>query len=282
MPSLAVPILQSAAAAGNTLGVTAYAMWNEQLYGEIGIYRDARTGSLNPITGGTTPADSYSSQVLANNAPYWRVAYEYDIDRYALEVGAYGWYAKYYPGNGVPLAGLTNNYKDVAEDFQFQWIGEKNIVTLKGTHIYEKQDLYASSAAGTSNPNDWLSYSEMDLTYYYMRRYGADIGITTATGSTDPLLYPAGATCTAVPPGGATNAPCSVGSFPVGVTNSANSNPQTNAWVAELNYVPWLNVKMTLQYTHYTKFNGAKDNYDGLGRNASDNNTTYFNMWFAF
>ena len=276
VPSLATPQIESATAT-NVAGVTAYVMWNEQLYGEIGIYRDAKQSTTNPITGGTTPADSSPTfaGTLSNNAPYWRVAYEYDIDRYALMVGGYGMYFKFYPGNGIPLAGLTNNYNDIAEDFQFQWIGEKNIVTLKGTHVYEKQTLYASSAAGASNPNDWLTYSEMDLTYYYMRKYGFALGVLSTSGSTDPLMYPAAPTV--IPPASGTGP-----GVVVGVTNSAISNPQTNAWVAELNYLPWLNVKMTLQYTHYTKFNGLKDNYDGVGRNASDNNTTYFNMWFAF
>jgi hypothetical protein len=65
------------------------------------------------------------------------------------------------------------------------------------------------------------------------------------------------------------------------VTNSANSNPTTNAWITELNYQAWLNVRFTLQYTHYTKFNGASTNYDGMGRNASDNDTTYLLLWFA-
>jgi hypothetical protein len=37
-----------------------------------------------------------------------------------------------------------------------------------------------------------------------------------------------------------------------------------------------------LQYTNYTKFNGASSNYDGNGRNAKDNNTLFLNAWFAF
>ena len=45
--------------------------------------------------------------------------------------------------------------------------------------------------------------------------------------------------------------------------------------------MPWLNVKFTLQYTHYTKFNGATTNYDGNHRNASDNDTTFFYLWYA-
>jgi hypothetical protein len=37
--------------------------------------------------------------------------------------------------------------------------------------------------------------------------------------------------------------------------------------------MPWLNTRFALQYVAYTKFNGSKLNYDGAGRNASDNNT---------
>jgi hypothetical protein len=41
-------------------------------------------------------------------------------------------------------------------------------------------------------------------------------------------------------------------------------------------------VKIVLQYTAYQKFNGASTNYDGNGRNANDNNTTYLLGWVAF
>jgi hypothetical protein len=37
-----------------------------------------------------------------------------------------------------------------------------------------------------------------------------------------------------------------------------------------------------VQYTMYDKFNGLKDNFDGTDRNASDNNTLYTGIWFAF
>ena len=51
---------------------------------------------------------------------------------------------------------------------------------------------------------------------------------------------------------------------------------------AEVDYLPWLNVKLGLQYTAYMKFNGATSNYDGMGRNASDNNMIYGYVWIAF
>ena len=49
-----------------------------------------------------------------------------------------------------------------------------------------------------------------------------------------------------------------------------------------MNYLPWLNTKLQLQYVGYDKFNGGKQNYDGAGRNASDNNTMYLLGWILF
>jgi hypothetical protein len=261
-------------------GPVFYALWNEQLYAAFGFYKAAEVGSVNPITQNMGLNDSAIGSVPAGLNPYWRLAYEYDFDRYAFEVGTYGARFKLYPGGGNALSGLTNNYTDVAGDFQFQFIGEKNIATWKGTYVKENQSLDASSALGGSNPTDWLSYLSTDFTYWYNRKYGATVGYLSTKGSTDPLLYPSAPTlCAANSCAGiAAGTP---GAIPVGVTNSANSNPTTNAWVTELNYMAWLNVKFVLQYTHYTKFNGGASNYDGVGRNAKDNDTTYLLMWFA-
>jgi hypothetical protein len=37
-----------------------------------------------------------------------------------------------------------------------------------------------------------------------------------------------------------------------------------------------------LQYTAYTRYNGAHDNYDGFGRNARDNNSLFLYAWAAY
>jgi len=66
--------------------------------------------------------------------------------------------------------------------------------------------------------------------------------------------------------------------FPPWLTNS----PDSRGYVAEVNYLPWLNTKLQLQYVAYDKFNGGKQNYDGAGRNASDNNTLYLLGWVLF
>ena len=76
------------------------------------------------------------------------------------------------------------------------------------------------------------------------------------------------------------------------MTGSANSKPNSNAFILEADWVPfgkqdswlhpWANLKLGLQYVIYTQFNGGTTNYDGFGRNASDNNTLYMFAWLAF
>jgi hypothetical protein len=49
-----------------------------------------------------------------------------------------------------------------------------------------------------------------------------------------------------------------------------------------LDYLPVENVKLALRRTAYRKFNGGTTDYDGFGRNASDNNNWFLMGWFMF
>lgn len=250
-------------------GISAYAFWNESLYLEMGGYRSANQGQTNELTGAAGPLDGTASNVIEGLAPYWRVAYEHDWSANSLEVGMYGAEFKLLPGAALgtptPLQGPDNRFDDVAEDFQYQYIGENNIFTLEGTRIHENMHLAASFAAAVvANPTDDLTTERVWGTYYYQRKIGGTLGWFSTTGSADPGLYP-------LPTSGS-----------AGVVTSANGSPDTRGLIGELNYLPWLNVKLSLQYTHYMKFNGAGTDYDGLGRNASDNDTLYLLLWFAY
>jgi len=99
----------------------------------------------------------------------------------------------------------------------------------------------------------------MAVQYYYKRKIGGSLGFFNVTGSTDAGLYAA--------------AP---------VSGSASNDPGSRGYVFEADYLPFLNVKLSLQYVLYSKFNGGSSNYDGSGRNASDNNTLYLLGWFNF
>ncbi len=257
------------ALAQDVAGLSAYAFWNESLYAEVGGYRSAKQGTTNQLTGAAGPLDGTASNVIEGVAPYWRVAYERNWDRHSLEVGLYGANFKLLPGGGsgapMPLQGPFNRFKDVAEDVQYQFLGEEQLVTVEATRIHESMGLNASFVSGAvANPSNELTTVRAWATYYLHRRIGGTLEYFSTTGSTDTGLYPAAVAGSA------------------GTVTSANGSPDTRGWTAEVNYLPWLNTKLSLQYTKYTKFNGGSTNYDGVGRDASANDTLYLLLWFSY
>ncbi len=236
--------------AQDVAGLTAYAFWNESLYGEVGLYRSAKQGA------GTGPLDSTTpGGVIVGASPYWRLAFERNTGNHSIEAGVYGWTVKLVPDKGSgyqqPLGGPSDRYQDVAEDVQYQFIGDQHLVSVAATRIHEKQALQASFGAQlTANPSNDLTTTRLFGTYYWRRQLGGTAGVFRTTGSADALIAPNG--------------------------------PDTEGWIAEVNYLPWLNTKFSLQYTAYSKFSGRGTNYDGAGRNASDNDTVYALVWLLF
>ena len=234
-------------------GLGVYAWLDSHFYAEITDYTSA-------ITGGAHPLDSTQANVVHALAPYWRLAYEQQWDRNSLEVGAYGLTAHAQPGNGKPLSGPTDKYRDAALDAQYQFIGEDHLFTALATYIDERMTLDASVQDGlAANVDNNLKTLKLTGEYYYKRKIGGSVGYFSTTGSSDPVLYAVAA-----------------------LTGSANSSPDTTGYILEVNYLPWLNTKLQLQYTGYSKFNGGKTNYDGSGRDASNNNTTYLLVWLNY
>jgi hypothetical protein len=247
----------------STAGLGVYAWFNSSLYAEITLYSAA-------IRGGAHPLDSTQAGVIHGTSPYFRVAYETRWDRNSLTIGAYGMDAHMHPGNGLPLAGPVDQYRDIAGDVQYQFIGEDHLFTVLSTYIKENQTLDASYAASlAANPSNDLKTFKIAGEYYYQRTIGGSLGFFSTTGSSDSGLYPGTQTTGNV-------------TTPIAVTGSASNSPNSQGEIFEVNYLPWLNTKLQLQYTRYSKFNGAANNYDGAGRNASDNNTTYLLVWLLY
>ncbi len=69
---------------------------------------------------------------------------------------------------------------------------------------------------------------------------------------------------------------------PAPVTGSSSGSPDSRGFIFEADYLPRDNIKVSLQYIVYDKFNGGRSNYDGSGRDASDNNTLYLVLWLTF
>lgn len=236
---------------GQVVGLSAYTMWNNLLYAELGAYHASPTGVARPLSGTTGAAD-----VVDRVGPYWRLALQKQFGEHYLMVGAYGLSADLEPGDPALLVGPTNNYNDVAGDLQYEKAfgdGDTSL-TVHSTYIHETQKLNATFAAGGSdNLNDKLDTFRADATFIFKREYSGSLGYFSSTGKTDATLY-----------------------------GTSTGKPDSSGVTGELAYMPWLNTKLAVDYTAYTKFDGASTNYDGTGRNANNNNTLFAYAWLIF
>lgn len=237
--------------AGDVVGLGAYAMWNDHLYGDVTLYKSQHIGTVpNPGAG--------FAHNIHNAAPYWRFAYQASKGDNYIEVGTYGIHVDSFPN---AISGNTDSFTDTAADLTYErkaWKGD--LFVVHSTFIYEKQNLNATFlAGGAAMPGHVLRTFRLDGTYHFGNKYALTAGPFLTTGTADLLLYPAGA-----------------------VTGSANNKPNNKGYVMQFAWWPWQNVQMGVQYRGYATFNGAATNYDGSGRSASGNNTTYGFIWLSF
>ena len=257
-PSPAASTLIQEGLGQQVAGLTAYSLWNRTLYAEIGAYVTA-DGIFNILREGVPREEA---AVLQDTAPYWRFAlqHEWQEGTQSAMLGTFGMNANKYPDPMDPN-GATDQFNDVGIDAQYQYVTDQHRISLQWSSIRETQNLKGSFAKlASDSESSHLSVDTAKLTYYYQTRYGVSVGYQRISGDTNMAMY-----------GG-----------PVPVSGSANGSPDSEAYILELNWLPWRDRRFTLQYTAYEKFNGAKDNYDGYGRNASDNNSLYLLAWFMF
>ena len=258
-PNLQGPVAGSqieGAMAQSVAGLSAYAFVDESLYAELGVYRSALQGASVANNGGA------NNMIISGVAPYWRVAYEQDWGKNSFEFGTLGILAPLEnpttPAgsaiNGSLQNAPTDRFLDAGLDTQYQYIDDDSQISLTSRWIHEDQNLHASYLAGfATNKSDKLDTFNAIGSYFWLRKLGGSLGYFRVAGSNDPLYF-------------GTNA------------GTANSSWGT----AELDYLPWLNIKLGLKYTAFLKFNGASSNYDGAGRKASDNNMLYGFLWVAY
>ncbi len=243
-------------------GYGIYAYLKKTLYAEFSFYQTA-DGIFSWMRHGQPSGEVGGVNRLQGLNPYYRVALTHDWGPHSAMVGAYGLYAKVFPDNTDPTT-PTNRFTDNAFDAQYQYITIPHVFTSQFTYIHERQNWDASFPAGaTSNAVDILKTWRGKVTYYYERKYGATFQYFDTAGSLDPNLYPPGSVVGAA-------------------VGNLNGSPNSRGQIYELDFVPIQNLRLMLQYTAYNRFNGGTTNYDGFGRNASDNNTLFLNIWFAY
>jgi hypothetical protein len=230
-------------------GIGLYAFWNDLLYAEMSLYHTTKN-SIAHVLGMGTDNDT----IVDNLAPYWRVFLQEKWEEHVLSVGTYGIYARIFPEGRD--SGPTDKFTDIAFDVQYQYLGKKNILSAESTWIHERQRWNSSHDLGnTENSLDSLDTFKINLNYYYKAHFGhlgGSVAYFSTNGDSDNLLY-----------------------APEEVEGSRNGSPDSNGFIIEAHYLPIDRIKCTVQYTFYTKFNGSRSNYDGSGRDASDNNTIF-------
>jgi len=238
------------ASGGNVAGITAYGYWNKTLYAEAGLYRTA-DNAFRFMSGGI---DQSGITRLNGTNPYWRLAYTREWGPNNLMVGATGMLAHVFDpaspdalGNpSDPSDSLAyNQYRNTGIDAQYQYILDPHTFTMQAAYMRSISDYSPYYIAANSPTSNTSNVFRAKASYIYQAKYGGSLAFFDQSGN-------------------------------------FTDNPDTRGFTYEAFWMPKQNVRFGAQYTAYNIFNGAANNYDGLGRNASDNNTLYLYAWFAF
>jgi len=260
-PPTTAPLLNGALAQ-TTLGATAYAWINSALYLEAGGYQSPRATALTRLG-----ADPTAPGSIDGVAPYARAAYQKTVRGVTLEAGVFGLQSSLFPGL-IRTTGFTDHYTDLGADGSiYEALPNSDVITMNARYLHEQQSLDATcildGATDAGCARNQLTDVRADIAYYWRNRIGATIQVFDATGSANPVIYAANRTLK----------PASSGvMFQLdGTPFGGLSQPQRR-----------VNVRMGVQYTLYTDFNGAGNNFDNAGTKASDNNTFRVFTWLSF
>ncbi len=117
----------------------------------------------------------------------------------------------------------------------------------------------SGNALANTNASDTTNVFRAKLTYVYQAKYGASAGFFNLSGTTNTYYLDQAR-----------------------VSGNTTGNPGIRGGTLEAFWTPLQYVRVGIQYTAYSRFNGASTNYDGSGRNASDNNSLFLYFWGAY
>jgi hypothetical protein len=209
-------------------------------------------------------------------------------------IGATGMLAHAYDvGSDTSDPGNLGQFRNVGVDAQYQYLLDPHTVTVQAAFMRERQNHSANALTATSpyfradgvtpvaapSPSETDNVFRAKATYVYQAKYGGSLAFFNKTGSSNSLNqssgYDSAGQITSSDPGG-------TGIESLRVNGNLTGNPGTRGLTYEAFWTPLQYVRVGLQYTAYSKFNGASTNYDGFGRNAKDNNTLFGYVWFAY
>ena len=268
-PGAATSPLISGGLGQSVLGLSAYAWLDSKFYVEAGGYSTPSRGTLRWL--GSDPNDPGKIHGLA---PYGRVAFQTDVAGGTFEAGAFALKAALYPGRDRS-SGFTDRYTDLGLDASWIKPLKSDTLTLNARYTHEKQSLNATCALGMADESiepgplsqcadDTLNEERVDGSYYWHNAIGGTVSAFNLSGSSNPIIY----------------------------ADNRTFRPSSSGFLFQLDGTPFgrgksplgprFNMRVGVQYTLYTRFDGARSNFNGTGRNASDNNTLRVFTWVAF
>lgn len=241
-------------------GTGVYAYFNKNWYAEFTTYETAKNAFQILSLGSKTGDANYPLTYLRGLNPYFRLAYTYEWGSQNLMIGFMGLDFKVLPldASNRPFGHLSTHYKDTSIDAQYQYLLEPHTFTTSFRYIRERINDEAQATA-YSGPAT-LNSSRIKSSYVYQSRYGVSLAFLSITGSPDLNAY----------------------GYGTAISGSNNGIPNSRMWTPEIFYMPLQNIRVGIQYNYFSGYNGASQNYDGFGRNANANNTTFAYIWGAF
>ena len=195
--------------------------------------------------GAPNPPDTTNTNVIKDFIPYWRLALQHEWDKNYLELGTYGIASTQFL---TGISGPLDKFVDVGVDLQYEHALPFGSFTLHSSYTTENE---VRDLSAETNYN--FQSFKVDVNGYLKNGCGATIGYFNNTGSPDVANFPNG-----------------------------DNKPNSSGFIFQIEYLPWYNTKFAAQYVAYQKFDGSNTNYDGMGRNAVDNNTIYLMAWLCF
>lgn len=165
--------------ANRVIGATAYALYDDNWYGEAGTYRSLPTSQQDHL-GYNIGGDPGRLRDTA----YGRFAYMKDMKKQFFSAGVVGLTTK----RQLPRSGPSDDIVDLGYDLTYQYLGNRDhIVQLAYVNILEKRDYGSTPLIGGVLARDKgiVHDQTMTVTYTFKQTYGLTFTHFKSTGSRD-------------------------------------------------------------------------------------------------
>ncbi len=225
--------------ANRVLGLSGYAFYDNNWYGEVGTYR-----TLSPSVQDKLGFESSDPGRLGSSS-YWRLAYMQD------------WKTQFFSGGLVAFdtrrqrvrGGPADEIRDLGFDLNYQYLGTReHMFQARYAHIFERRR-YGSTPPSpfvpglVGLPDGRAQDRTLVLTYAFRQTYGLTLARLKGTGSTDAMRFP---------PYGRSDTTSTL------VDLSWVPFGKEDSWAT-----PWANVRLSASWFRFSKFNGSRTDVFG-------------------